>query len=70
MNLKLYGNWRQILKDAWSLRFIALSGIFSFLGQYVLPNFAESISPIYFTSLSGLFLFLAFASRLVSQKDI
>jgi len=68
--MKLYGNWRQILKDAWSLRFIALSGIFSFLGQYVLPNFAESISPTYFTVLSGLSLFLAFASRLISQEHI
>lgn len=68
--MKLYDNWRQILKEAWSIRFIALSGLFDFLANTALPNFADSISPSYFTFLSGLFLFLAFASRLVSQKDI
>jgi len=68
--MKLYGNWRQILKDAWSLKFIALSGLFSFLSDIVLPSYAESIPTGYFTFLSGLFLSLAFVSRLISQEHI
>ena len=39
--MKLHDNWRQLLRNAWSIRFMALAGLFSFLGDTVLPSYAD-----------------------------
>ena len=67
--MKLYENWKQILKEAWSLRFIALAGILS-AAEAVLPMFQDSIPQNIFASLSFFCISAAFVSRLVTQKGI
>lgn len=67
--MKLHDNWRQLLRNAWSIRFMALAGLFGFLGDTVLPSYADSIPKNTFTLLSGLCLLLGSFSRLVQQKD-
>ena len=66
--MTLHDNWRSILRNAWSIRFMALAGLFQFLGETVLPNYADYLPRNTFTLLSGLCLLLGSFSRLVLQK--
>jgi hypothetical protein len=67
--MKLYENWKQILKEAWSIRFIALAGILS-ASETVLPMFQDILPRNTFATLSFLCISAAFVSRLVTQKGI
>lgn len=67
--MRLYENWTSILKEAWSIRFIALAGLLS-AAEAVLPLFQDSLPRNLFASLSFFCISAAFVSRLVSQKDI
>lgn len=67
--MKLYDNWAQILKEAWSIRFIALAGILS-AAETVLPMFQDVLPRNTFASLSFFCISAAFVSRLVTQKDL
>lgn len=68
-NLKLYENWREILKRAWSLRFMALAALLSGV-EVALPFFESSFPRGVFAMLSAAAVAGAFVARLVAQKNI
>lgn len=67
--MKLYENWQTIVRQAWSIRFIALAFVFT-TAEVALPFFSESVPDKLFGLLSGLCAAAAFASRLIAQKDV
>lgn len=67
--MKLYDNWKQIVKKAWSVRFMLIAGLLSAV-EVVFPFFADSMPRGVFAALSGLFVGAAFVARLVAQKDV
>lgn len=67
--MKLYDNWKQILKKAWSVRFMLIAGLLSAV-EVIFPFFADSLPRGVFAALSGLFVGAAFVARLVAQKDV
>lgn len=72
----LYPNWKTILKEAWSLRFMALSGLCSGLifvlpfYQADLPRNEFSLLMVLCSILAPVFSGCAMVSRLVKQKGI
>ena len=67
--MKLYDNYRDILRRSWSLRFILLAGVLSGI-EVILPFFSDVIPRNIFASLSFLAVSAAFVARLVAQKGI
>lgn len=67
--MTLYENWRQIVRKAWSIRFIVVAGVLSGC-EVILPMFSESFPPKLFAVLSFIAVSAAFVSRIVAQKDI
>ena len=67
--MKLYQNWRDIVRHAWSIRLMILAGLLS-AAEVVLPLFADEIPRGTFAALSGLAVSSAFVARLVAQKDL
>lgn len=67
--MKLYNNWREILRRSWSLRFIILAGILSGC-EAILPLFSEDIDRNVFAVLSFTFICAAFIARLIAQRGI
>ena len=67
--MKLYDNWREILRKSWSLRFIILAGILSGC-EVVLPLIGDYFPQGILAGLSAFFTCAAFVARLVAQKGI
>jgi hypothetical protein len=67
--MKLYDNWKEILKQAWSIRFIVLAGVLSGI-EVILPFFADSMPRGVFSLLSFFAVSGAFISRIVAQKNV
>jgi len=67
--MKLYDNWKEILRKAWSIRFMVIAGVLSGI-EIVLPLFADQFPRHIFASLSFMFVAAAFVSRLVAQRDV
>lgn len=67
--MHLADNWKDILRKAWSIRFIILAGILSGV-EIVLPFFQDTIPRGTFAVLSFLAVSGAFISRLVAQRDV
>lgn len=67
--MKLYDNWREILRKAWSIRFAAIAGVFSAL-EVLLPFYSESVPRGVFAGLSGLLTVAAIWARAVYQKGV
>jgi len=67
--MKLYDNWKEILRKAWSIRFMVIAGLLSGI-EVILPLFHENIPKNIFAALSLVFVTLAFVSRLVAQRDV
>jgi hypothetical protein len=65
----LYSNWKDIIKKAWSIRFIILAGLLSG-AEVILPFFADSIPRGLFAVLTLLAVSGAFISRIVVQRDL
>jgi hypothetical protein len=65
----LYSNWKDIVKKAWSIRFIILAGLLSG-AEVILPFFADSIPQGLFAVLTLLAVSGAFISRIVVQRDL
>lgn len=67
--MKLYSNWRDIIKKAWSIKFIILAGLLS-ATEVILPLFFDYFDRGTFAILSFIAVSGAFISRLIAQKDI
>lgn len=67
--MKLYDNWKLIVKKAWSIRFIAAAGFFT-ASEQVVPLFVESIPQKVYAALIMICVMLAFISRIVAQQDV
>jgi len=67
--MKLYDNWKTIVKEAWSLRFMELAVICE-VAQVVLPMYTDVIPRDVFTALIILAVAGAYVSRLVRQQNV
>lgn len=67
--VRLYDNWKEIIRKAWSIRFIVMAGILSGC-EVILPLFHEDIPKNLFASLSLFFVTAAFIARIVAQRDV
>jgi hypothetical protein len=67
--MRLTDNWKDILRKAWSVRFIVLAAILSG-AEVILPFFADAIPRGLFAVLTFGAVAGAFMSRIVAQKDI
>ena len=67
--MKLYPNWKVILKKAWSVRFNAIA-IFFACAEYLLPYYADSFQKGMFAILSIIAIAGGMLSRLVYQKNL
>ena len=67
--LALYDNWKDIVRRAWSIRFIILAGLLTGC-EVVLPLFSDAIPAGLFAFLSFIAVTAAFISRIVAQKDL
>jgi hypothetical protein len=67
--MKLYTNWKEIVRKAWSIKFIILAGVLS-ASEVILPLFFDYFDRGTFAILSFLAVSGAFISRLIAQKDI
>lgn len=69
--MHLVSNWRDILRTAWSVRFMILAAIFTAL-EVALPLLEGylPIPPGVFAALSGFSSAAAFLSRFIAQKGL
>ena len=67
--MKLYANWRDIVRRAWSVRLMALAFVMTVL-EVVLPFFERDMPRGVFAGLTGLAVGGAFVARLVAQRDL
>lgn len=67
--MKLYDDWKTILKKAWSIRFMLLAGVLSAI-EVILPFFEDHFPRGVFAAMSGAAVCAAFVARLVAQKDV
>jgi hypothetical protein len=67
--MHLASDWKDILKKAWSVRFLVLAGILSGV-EVILPFFVHDIPRGPFAVMSFLAVGGAFISRIVAQKDL
>lgn len=67
--MKLYTNWKEILRKAWSIKFIILAGVLS-ASEVILPLFFDYFDRGTFAVLSFVAVSGAFITRLIAQKDI
>ena len=67
--MRLYDNWKEIVRRSWSLRVIILAGVLSGL-EMILPFYSDEIPRNLFAVLSFVAVSAAFVARLVAQKGI
>jgi hypothetical protein len=67
--MKLDTHWLEILKRAWSIKFIVIAGILT-AAEVVLPMFEHEIPKDVFAILTLSAVAGAFISRIVVQKDL
>ena len=67
--MTLLEDWKEVLRKAWSIRFIVLAGVLSGI-EVILPFFADAIPRGVFAILSFAAVSAAFVSRIVAQKDL
>lgn len=66
--MKLYPNWKQILKKSWAMRFALAAGLFSGLEVWNNLYGNNFFNPGLFALISGVLAFLSFVSRMVAQN--
>lgn len=69
MNMQIKHDWRDVVRRAWSVKFMALAFVLT-MAEVMLPFFSDAVPPKLFAVLSGLAVAGAFVSRLVAQKDM
>ena len=67
--MKLLPNWREILRNAWSVRFVVASGLLS--AADVILSLWFQVRPTFWLAVaSGTISILALVARLVPQKSL
>ena len=69
MNMQIKHDWRDVVRRAWSVKFMALAFVLT-MAEVMLPFFSDAVPPKLFAVLSGLAVAGAFVSRLIAQKDM
>lgn len=67
--MKLYPNWRDILRRAWSMRLMAAAFALTAV-EVALPFFAGELPRGLFAALSGVAVGGAFVARLIAQRGL
>jgi hypothetical protein len=67
--MKLKPNWKEVVRKAWSVRFMVIAGILSGC-EVALPLIGDAFPKNIFALLSFLFVSAAFVARLIAQKDV
>lgn len=67
--MKLYPNWREIMRKAWSIRLAMLATAFS-LAQVVIPIYADVLPRDTFAILTAVSTVGVIVARLVWQQDV
>ena len=67
--MKLYSNWKTILRKAWSVRLMLLAGLLSGC-EVIVPLYADALPQNTFAALSGITVCAALVARLVAQRDV
>ena len=65
--MTLLPDWKDVLRRAWSVRFIVLAGLLSG-AELVLPMFAHAIPNGIFAALSFLAVSAAFVARVLAKR--
>jgi hypothetical protein len=66
---KLIQDWKKTAKNAWSVRFMVLSGL-STVGEIVISYFPDSLPRGAMAGLSGTFALLGIISRFYQQRNM
>lgn len=67
--MRMIAEWRRIVRKAWSVRLMLLSGVLSG-AEIVLPMFADILPRGLFSILTIIAVAGAFVARLTAQKDM
>lgn len=67
--MQLAPDWREILRRAWSVRFIAAAALLSGL-EIILPLFVDALPRGVFAALSFVTVAAALVARIVAQQDL
>ena len=67
--MKLYDNWRSIVRKAWSIRLMVVAAVLSGV-EVVLPFLQDWFPRGVFAAFSFAAVAGAFVARLVAQKDV
>lgn len=67
--MKLYANWREILRKAWTIKFGVLATVFALM-QVIVPIYVDSLPRNLFAILTGVSTLGVIVARLVWQKDV
>lgn len=67
--MQLGSQWKNVVRKAWSIRFMLLAGLLSGI-EVVFPLFVDSFPRGLFAALSALFTGAAFVARIVVQKEV
>lgn len=65
----LVGNWRHVLRRAWSVRLMLMAAGLSGV-EAVLPLWGGVLAPRVFAAATFLVTMAAFAARLIAQEDL
>ena len=66
--MKLHPNWKNILQKAWSLKLMAMAGVFTITEQ-ILPMFSDQFPRGLFAILTGLAIAGGMIARLIVQEN-
>ena len=67
--VKLYPNWKEIIRKAWSIRLALLATIFS-VAQAIVPIYADVLSREVFAILTAVSAIGVIIARIVFQQDV
>jgi hypothetical protein len=67
--MKLYDNWRTILRKSWSLKFIVIAALLTAC-EAILPLYMDEFPRDQFAIITFGVIIAAFFARLVAQHDI
>lgn len=67
--MKLYSNWKDIVRKAWSIRLAAIATLLS-LTQAVVPIYADVLDRDVFAILTAVSTLGVIIARLVFQEDV